>query len=72
MAEEQTRPAAQPQQAPSSGKSAGKKSTGAGGLAPVQGSYEKPGPDAEIPGTREHLGSDRPYEGGEPEVADRS
>jgi hypothetical protein len=34
-----------------------------GGLAPIQGEYQDDRPAEERPGTSEHLGSDRPYEG---------
>jgi hypothetical protein len=47
-----------------SGDAAGR---GAGNLAPVQGSYEPPGDPDGTAGTREHLGSERPYEGVSPE-----
>lgn len=54
----------------SSGK--GKGSRRGPHLAPTQDTYEPPAAPDRTPGTREHLGSDRPYEGAPvAEVEDR-
>jgi len=53
---------------PKSDKSGKSASETGNTLAPTQGSYEAPGPAADTPGTPEHLGSDRPYEGAVPEA----
>ena len=57
-----------PKSSGKSGKSASSSSTsrGASGLAAIQGeNAADPRPTDEQPGTPEHLGSDRPYEGGD-------
>jgi hypothetical protein len=70
MAEETKSPSASSTSSSSakSGKSGPKRGPS---LAPTQGSYEPPGPPDRTPGTPEHLGSARPYEGAVPEVEDR-